>query len=821
MTTSKNKFTFKIILSYLALSTLFIMAGAFLFSEFENLSSGTDFEKEEKKIVETGTLISQVYKTDGYSRLALLTENEADYEQYIAKNDSLFEKIEALKAITTDEFQQKQLDSVKSLLKEKNNNIEQLRILRLTNRKETTLDDIMEEVRKLEASVGLTSVEAMVKEPSKLTPRERKIWQSYADYLNQNKTRDTAMVKSKVVDSMLMASRYIVAEAKKENSRIRSSLIQKENELIRNDLNISERLRTIITSFDKEITRKKDLEDQQKSASIRKTGQILKYSGILALILILIFSYIILSDFFKAERFKKNLEKSKSYTESLLKSREQLIYTVSHDLKTPLNSIQGYTELLRNSPVTAKQQQYLHQISSGSEFISRLVSDLLDYSKLEAGKLTIEKIPFSLSSVLTEVGKSVQELYAHKPIRLKIEIPPSVQEKIYEGDPLRLKQIIYNLTGNAFKFTKEGEVKIVVKPLGKVGQVENLSISVIDTGIGIPEEKLDLIFEEFTQADPAIAQNFGGSGLGLSISGKLIELMEGTISVTSELGKGSNFQLTIPLKILKSENRKTDQVIKTKQVSENLKLVIIEDDPALCRLLQEVLEQLGIEVRIFRSFENFKKEDLRKFRYHCIITDIQLQETNGFEILRTLQTENLKNYKNQPVVAMTGSRIYPDSYFYKKGFSALLKKPFSKDDLVQTLLLLFPDQHQLLEKNTVDFPGTVSSAGSVLDLRLLQSFVNSPEAVCKVLKNFETQTDTDMEVLRKAFEEGDKKTIKDTAHRMLTMFRQLQIQKAIPILEKLDASEENFDLLRREFTELLAIYSTVKEELLTMNYQKI
>src|SRR5690606_13972463 len=322
MATSKNKFTFKIILSYLVLGALSVLVGAFLYSEFKNFTAESTETKGEKKFIETGTLINLVYETDGFSRLALLTESDEDFEKYMAKTDSLFKKIEEIKSLTNNDFQLKQLDSVKSLLKDKNRNIEQLRILRLTNKKDTSLDDIMKEVRKLESSVGLYSVESLIRNPSKLSNRERRVYEAYADYLNRDATRDTSTVKSKTVDSMLIASRYIVAEAKKENSRIRESLIQKENELIRNDLNISERLREIIASFDLEIAKNNNLEKQQRAESMERTKEILKFAGILGGIVVLLFSYFILSDFFRAERFKKNLEESKNYAESLLKSRE-------------------------------------------------------------------------------------------------------------------------------------------------------------------------------------------------------------------------------------------------------------------------------------------------------------------------------------------------------------------------------------------------------------------------------------------------------------------------------------------------------------------
>src|SRR5690554_745834 len=505
----RNKFTFKIILSYLVLGTLTVLVGFFLYSELEKLTDQRTKDVGQKKFIETGTLINLVYEADGFSRLAILTENDNDFEKYILKTDSLFLKIKEIKSLLTNEFQIKQLDSVKTLLIEKNENIEQLRILTLTNKKDTSLDEIMEEVQKLEASIGLISVETLLQEPSKLSRRERRIWQSYADYLNSDPARDTSTVRSKTVDSMLIASRYIVAEAKKENSRIRESLREKENELIRNDLKISERLREIIESFDEEIAKKNSQEREESAAAIQRTGEILQFAGIVGGMVILIFSYFILSDFFKAERFKKYLEESKNYAESLLKSREQLISTVSHDLKTPLNTISGYSELLENSTLSEKQRNYLSQINSSSHFITHLVDDLLDFSKLEAGKLSIENIPFSLENIIMEAGNAGKQNYPQKSVELEIFISDTIENTIFKSDPFRIRQIINNLVGNAFKFTENGSVGIHAEIIGADGDISTVKIRVIDTGIGISKEKQKLIFNEFTQAETDIAHRFG------------------------------------------------------------------------------------------------------------------------------------------------------------------------------------------------------------------------------------------------------------------------------------------------------------------------
>lgn len=792
MATSKNKFTLKIILSYVVLGALSVLVGLFLYSEFKNFTADSNENTGEKKYLETGTLINLMYETDGFSRLALLSENEEDFDKYMTKTDSLFKKIEAIKLLTTNEFQLAQLDSVKKLLKEKNQNIEQLRILRLTNQKDTSLDDILREVRKLETTVGLYTVASLIKNPSKLSKKERQVYQAYATYLNSEKARDTATVKSKAVDSMLIASRYIVAEAKKENSRIRESLMQKENELIRNDLNISERLREIIASFDREIAKNNNLEKQQREVSMNRTKTILKFAGILGGIVILLFSYFILTDFFRAERFKKNLQVSKNYSESLLKSREQLISTVSHDLKTPLNTISGYAELFENSSLSEKQKYYLAQITSSSHFISHLVDDLLDYSKLEAGKLAVECVPFSLKNIIIDAANAVKQQYPEKSVALKIDISEAVINQNFESDPLRIRQIINNLVGNAFKFTEKGSIEIKVEEIEKYNTISTVQISVIDSGIGISKEKQQFIFNEFTQAETDIAHRFGGSGLGLAISKKLTTLLNGTLIVESVLGKGSSFILTLPLKILERALPKSPS---KKQTSiEGLTAVILDDDEAMRALLTEIFKQLNIISKTYSSYEKFKTTN-RNFNFDFILTDIQMPEKDGFSVMESLKNNEMTSYKSQPVIAMTGSREYDRDFYFEKGFSEMLSKPFSKQELIGVLEKLFPERrHFSAEKTIAEVHQKNSANFEKFDLSLLKSFLDSPDVLEEVLEVFNSQTEKDLQQINRSIPEKNIKIITEIAHRMLTMFRQLKVKEVIPILEKM----ENYDESDRE-----------------------
>src|SRR5690606_18576083 len=215
------------------------------------------------------------------------------------------------------------------------------------------------------------------------------------------------------------------------------------------------------------------------------------------------------------------------------------------------------------------------------------------------------------------------------------------------------RQIINNLVGNAFKFTENGSVEIKVEEIEKFDKTSKIKISVIDTGIGISKEKQGVIFNEFTQADSEIAHKFGGSGLGLAISKKLTELLGGNLKVESVLGEGSSFILTLPLK---NSERVLSNIPFEKQNSfEGLSAVIIDDDDTMRSLLQEIFEQINIKSQAFRSYDDFKNFDF-DFDFDFILTDIQMPKTDGFSVLKSLKNGEINSYKNQPIIAMTGSR---------------------------------------------------------------------------------------------------------------------------------------------------------------------
>ncbi len=249
----------------------------------------------------------------------------------------------------------------------------------------------------------------------------------------------------------------------------------------------------------------------------------------------------------------------------------------------------------------------------------------------------------------------------------------------------------------------------------------------------------------------------------------------------SVLGEGSKFILTIPLKI--SDRILTKTIPKEHISFGGLKAVIIDDDESMRALLQEIFGQMDIASEAFDNFENFHAN----FDFDFVLTDIQMPKTDGFTVLKKLKNGEISSYKNQPVLAMTGSREHSRDFYLKKGFSEMLPKPFSKKQLVAVLERIFPNRRNFSKENIVDEIFKSNSADNEkFDLSLLKSFLNTSQALEEVLKVFNAQTEKDLQQIKNSIAENDTKTISEIAHRMLTMFRQIRAKEVIPILEKME-----------------------------------
>ena len=672
----------------------------------------------------------------------------------------------------------------------KNENIKQLKSIKSEALEQINVKTAIKDITKMEVSLQKLVLKDFVKDPSLLTAYQRSVLVKYVDYLNQNIPNDkTNTLNEKALDSMLSKSKEVLKEVKNETTKRNEILNNEEKKILENEILISEQLRKIIRVIENEIIINTTQNNLEKENSLKKTNKVVTITAIIGLLVTVFFSILILGDFSKSQSYRKQLEIANLKTKSLLQNREQLIATVTHDIKTPLTTIIGYSELLSNSELNSKQVYFNKNIKNSSNYISQLVQDLVDLTQIEAGKIKLETTAFNLPNLLEEIAKNIQSVHYNKQINLLFDIDNSLNANIV-ADAFRLKQILTNIIGNAYKFTENGS--ITIRGFGNLKD-QIITIKIEDTGIGIEESKRELIFEEFTQANETIEKKYGGSGLGLTISKKLIEILGGTIYVKSEVGKGSSFEITFPLEFDKTT------AIETNKISTNNKkptVILIDDDANLLQLTAEILKQNNFITYNFLSSQEayqFAKNNA----FDLLITDIQMPNLDGIALLKLLQ-ENQILFKNQPVLALTGRTDLSNQDYINLGFTTVIKKPYLPNNLIKVLNSVLNNEE--IDTNVNNDFVEVINLNSNYSLRLLHSFFpNDALAVKEVLQSFINSTKVNLENLEAAILENNSLQIKEIAHKMYPMFKQIQSIEISNLLEDLEETSLDENNLTNKF----------------------
>lgn len=376
-----------------------------------------------------------------------------------------------------------------------------------------------------------------------------------------------------------------------------------------------------------------------------------------------------------------NLRIAKQKAEEAAIAKQQFLSTMSHEIRTPMNAVIGMSQLLLEIEPRPDQLEYLTALKYSGETLLALINDILDYSKLESEKVILEELDINPLSIVKEIIKVLMVKANERNNVLKLGLSEGIP-KIVIGDKVRLGQILTNLIGNAIKFTTEGKVEVCLELEKETEQEHIIKFSVKDTGIGISKDKLDIIFDSFTQERSDITRRFGGSGLGLAISKKLVEIQKGEIHVSSVPNKGSTFSFTIPFKksTLK-EVRITKTIDHDNKSLVGLKILIVEDNQINRLVARKFLENWGVQVD---EAENgrISLEMVEKNSYDLILMDLQMPEMDGFEATGNIKKMHQGKYKNLPVVALTASiLIEVKEKIEEAGLDGFLIKPFDATDL--------------------------------------------------------------------------------------------------------------------------------------------
>jgi signal transduction histidine kinase/CheY-like chemotaxis protein len=525
--------------------------------------------------------------------------------------------------------------------------------------------------------------------------------------------------------------------------------------------------------------------DLQKTFSnnTKVSSRLSEYNTVLAIIAIgaiLILGTIIINRHIKQMQLIADLEKSKTEAQQLAKIKDQFLANMSHEIRTPLNAIKGFTKILSQSTLDKEQQQHVNIITDASNNLIYIVNDILDISKIEAGKLRIEQKEFNLQKVLQTVEHLFLNAATEKKLQYTQQIDDGIQTQI-KGDADRLMQIITNLVSNAIKFTSAGSVSTTVSKIKEDANNVWIKFCVEDSGEGIPQNMQETIFQRFEQLDGNNITK--GTGLGLSIVKSLTELMKGEISVSSELGKGSKFNIILPfIKMSEQENIPVNIEIQ-EQIPhfENSSVLIVEDNKVNQLLLEHMLRKSGIIADIATNGSN-AIELVKKKNYDLILLDIQMPVMDGYETIHQLR--NVLNL-SVPVLAMTAYALPgEEEKCLNSGMNGYLSKPVDFPKMFSLLKKYLQTKNISVKKQEVtksehnDFLLELAGGDKDIAKKVLQEIINEiPNAVKK---------------LRIAKENKDANGLNSTLHHLVSTFSPLGTD--IPVMKKIQELRTHQDL---------------------------
>ena len=739
---------YKVAVGYILLTIMLIATMGYIYRSMKSMSgTGDVYELLSVRRGYANEIINNLNRAEIIVQTIAIGKTD-EYDEYKNVMSSVYNTIDSLRSITNNVDNNASLDAICLLMRVKDSNVNSLMTIINSNNVEQLYRKEIEDFISLQDSL--------------LANRRR--------FRNPNSIADT--IANYLKNIQLRVSENHNLQVSKLNSQMQSLRLS--------SLLLNDEVRTLLNEIENE-ERLLSQAQIDKNEKVRNRAYII-ISGIavISILLVALFLYFIWRDITRSNHYRIELEKAKQRAEDLLDAKDKLMLTITHDIKAPVGSIIGYAELLGNITTGERQQFYLRNMQGSANHLLQLVNSLLDNHRLDADKMDRQRVPFNVKELFDGIINSYQPVAANKNIKLNSSCDNELNN-IFKGDPLRIRQIIENLIGNAFKFTTEGTVTVTVELKEDI-----LHVMVADTGCGIAPEDLKRVFKEFTRLNNA--QGKEGFGLGLAITNKLAHLLGGEINVKSELGIGTTFEVNLPLECteISLNNAMTSE---SDVVVPDVRLLLIDDDPLQLNMMEAMLQHSSLDVTTCNHPDELFIH-LQQQQYDVIITDIQMPAMNGIDLINKIK--ELPNAKNVPVIAMTARSDMNADLLSQHGFATCLHKPFIGKELLQVI-------------------AEVAGVGTGrIDFGELTAFsMDDAEAKTEIMKTFVVETKKKRELLQKAFEQHDVVTITTITHQLLPLFVMVGAVSGKSNLEWFEERRDSIDYPSEADVRIIDILSDV------------
>lgn len=735
----------------------------------EMMSTVDQLSEPNEKLAALNTIFQEITALDQTQRAEALKNPRSPYSVYLNQSKSFVNKLDSLRLLDWDSTQQFKLLEIKAILQKRNRLFLSYMKLKselidnrsLTERLDTLTKMLVNERVAFDTSVVTTEKKTITTytEDSTAGPaKEGRKWRLFGKKKVEEPPTTHVKVEeqlSVIVDTLSVARQNkalaevesIILGLENDQRAENRRLLTEELELIHaNSLFISQLLGIL---HDVEADEVAQMHAKNDQAGLLVNQSIWRISLLLILFFLgaALLVYLIWVDVTRSNYYKLQLEKARDEAEELSQIKQRFLANMSHEIRTPLQSIIGFAEQLKQDKTANREA--VSAINSSSEHLLHIVNEVLDYSRISSGSFVLSKENFSLLPLVKDVAAALTIQAKRKGLALILNLD-FAENIVVKGDPFRLRQILYNLLGNAVKFTTQGFVRLSVRTSDQ-GNFTLCTFEVRDTGIGIRDEDITRIFNQFEQANSLIAKNFGGTGLGLTIAKSLIDAQKGSLKVSSEPGEGSVFTVGIPFE-------KNDELQSASPSSESPasqifrgKVIVVDDDLMIIRLCSVVLDKYGVRYATYSDSRQLLNEEIDPEVTH-ILMDIRMPEINGIELCHALREEYPASTR---FIALT-AHVFPQEHqeLLKEGFDMVMLKPFREQELIS----LFG----LTGSTSPEISGDVE-----MDLSVLKMMTQGDEQLLQsILIQFVEETESDLEKARQFLGENKAGLMREVVHKL-------------------------------------------------------